>query len=80
MKINLILDRIEEGIAVLVDEAAGVLTCSVELLPDGTLEGDAFTGVVEDGAVVSLEKRENPRAGENKKRLLALFNKNKNKR
>ena len=80
MRLNLILDRIEEGSAILVGDGAEVLVCSSEKLPEGSSEGDAFVGEVADGSVVSLEKRENPRAGQNTNRLRALFNKNKNKR
>ncbi len=77
MRLNLILDRIEEGVAVLTDEDVGVYSCDVALLPCDTREGDALVGEISDGVVVSLEKRENPRAGENKNRLRALFNKSK---
>ena len=77
MKLNLILDRIEEGVAVLTDEESGVYSCDSALLPRDTREGDAFVGEILDGRVASLEKRENPRAGENKMRLRALFNKSK---
>ncbi|MBR6808594.1 MAG: hypothetical protein IKM46_09515 [Clostridia bacterium] len=80
MRLKLILDRVEEGIvAVLTDDDCKTYECPASLLPDGYRESDAFFGETDgDGRIVSLEKRENPDAGKNRKRLRALFNKTKN--
>ncbi len=77
MKLKLILDRVEEGrMAVLTDEEGRVFECMADLLPDGAKESDAFLGVTdEDGRIVSLEVRINEKAGDNRKRLRALFDK-----
>ena len=82
MKLRLILDRIEEDTAVLTDENMSVYECDVGLLPIDSREGCALFGELdEDGKVVSLYGRNNPEAGKNRRRLLALFNKNpKNKK
>ena len=80
MKLLLILDRIEEGsVAVLCDGDGRSYECPASLLPEGALESDAFFGMTDvHGIIVSLEPRENPDAGLNKKRLRTLFNKFKN--
>ncbi len=81
MKLRLILDRVEEGIvAVLTDDDCKTYECPASLLPDGYRESDAYFGEIDgEGKIVSLEKRVNPDAGKNKKRLRALFDKSKNK-
>ena len=81
MSIDLILDRVEGDVAVLTDDSLKVYECSAALLPLDSKEGAAFLGEIDDnGNVVSLEKSVNPTAGQNRRRLMALFNKNpKNK-
>lgn len=81
MKLDLILDRIEEGsFAVLTDEKCLSYECAAELLPLGAREGASLTGEIdESGNVLSLTYRENIHAGDNTSRLRALFNRNKNK-
>lgn len=77
MMLELILDRIEEGrVAVFTDKDCVTYEMSAYLLPDGTKEGDAFFGAVdEDGNVIELKRRENPDAGKNSLRLRRLFDK-----
>lgn len=81
MKIKLVLDRVEENsIAVLTDDDCKTYECSASLLPEDYCEDDSYFGELDtEGKIVSLERRENSDAGKNKKRLRALFNKNKNK-
>lgn len=82
MRVSLILDRIEGGVAVLTDGEMKVYECNVDLLPVGAGEGTALVGEMDDnGNVSSLSVRANPDVGQNRRRLMALFNKNpKNKK
>lgn len=73
MKIKLILDRTEGGIAVFTDDAGEVFECSAALLKPGFSEDDMFIAEISEGKIVSLEKTENPYAGDNKKRLESMF-------
>lgn len=75
--VRLILDRFEDGVAVLTDEECRVYEVSRELLPPGAREDDAFEGSLCGGRVVSLERRENHDAGKNGERLRALFERGK---
>ncbi len=78
MKIRLILDRIEEGVAVLTDSECRVYECSADMLPKGSAEGSAFTADTRRGKIISLTPADNPEAGKNASRLRALFNRGKN--
>ncbi|MBQ6789725.1 MAG: hypothetical protein IJO81_06035 [Clostridia bacterium] len=80
MKLQLILDRIEEGrFALLTDSEGNSYETSASLLPCHSKEGDAFYGEIdEDGIIISLTPRENPDAGKNAARLRRLFDKFKN--
>ena len=82
MRVCLILDRVEEDTAVLTDESLKVYECPSDMLPPDSREGSALLGEFdENGKIVSLTERENPSAGQNRRRLMALFNKNpKNKK
>jgi len=79
---RLFCDRIEEGIAVLLDEQAEgtkVYEIPAENLPcPEEAEGKYFLCTVKDGVIVSAEIAENKTIGRNKKRLSALFKKTKN--
>ena len=83
MKLEVILDRIEEGIAVLSDKDAEVFTCDASLLPCGVADGAPLYAEFDlYGKIVSLEKRTVPEEKRNKRKLSALFMrnpKNKNK-
>ena len=77
MKIDLILDRIENGIAVFTDSECKVYECSAEILPPNLNEGASLSAEVDSaGKLSSLTLRENPNAGHNRRRLMALFEKN----
>ncbi len=77
MKLQLILDRIEEGrVAVFTDKDCATYETSADLLPDGAREGDAFFGELDwCGHIISLTPRDNPDAGKNSLRLRRLFDK-----
>lgn len=80
MTLEVILDRVEENkTAVLTDSDGRCYECQAMLLPQGAKENDAFNAELDEkGGVIRLTPRENRHAGENKSRLCALFNKNKN--
>ena len=77
MKLQLILDRIEEGrFAILTDSDGNSHETSASLLPCPSKEGDAFYGETDEcGNIVRLIPRENPDAGKNAARLRRLFDK-----
>lgn len=81
MKRDLILDRIEEGSAVLTDKNANVIICDTSMLPVNSREGDALFGDFDDaGALTRLERRILSSDEKNRRRLSMLFAKNpKNK-
>ena len=81
MRRELILDRIEEGTAVLTDKSASVYECSALLLPEGANDGASLYGIFdENGNITSLEVRTVPVKKQNRRKLGALFAKNpKNK-
>ena len=73
-------DRVEEGIAVLLGRDGTVYEAEENLLRDGKpLEGGHFLCDIRDGRLLSAGRVKNPSAGENRKRLSALFRKTKNK-
>lgn len=80
-KIKLICDRVEEGIAVLLpdDGTDGIYHIpSAELTAftgEETTENNCYFCVIRGGTIVSAEKTVNEAAGENQKRLAALFKK-----
>ena len=77
--VRLVLDRIEEGVAVLTDGESGVYECPASLLPEGSHEDSHFDAEI-GSVILSLTAVDDPGAGENKKRLLRLFEKSaKNK-
>ena len=80
MTLEVILDRVEENkTAVLTDSDGRCYECQVTLLTQDAKENDAFAAELDEaGEIISLTPRENKQAGENKTRLRALFNKNKN--
>lgn len=81
MKLEVILDRVEENIAVLTDKEAVLYTCDASLLPSGVTDGaPLYAELDRDGKIVSLERRTLPEEKRNKRKLSALFMKNpKNK-
>ena len=80
-RIRLICDRVEEGIAVLLSDDGTSYEIPAETLPDSSrAEGKSFLCTVKNGTVTAAEAAETPGAGENKKRLAALFGKNKTRK
>jgi len=81
MKLEVILDRVEENIAVLTDKEAVLYTCDATLLPNGVSDGAPLYAELDaQGKIVSLERRTVPAEMQNKRRLSDLFRKNpKNK-
>lgn len=81
MKFEVILDRIEESVAVLTDKAGTVHSCSASLLPKDSKDGAPLYAELDaEGKIVSLEKRTVPEEKRNKRKLSDLFMKNpKNK-
>lgn len=76
--LHLVLDRIEEGIAVLIDEDGKTYDVPASALPEGSREGshlDAARGESERPVGFTLVS---DAAGENKKRLARLFEKSAN--
>lgn len=80
-RIRLICDRVEEGIAVLLPDDG---TDSIYNIPASELDalsGEETAGnncylcVIRGGTIISAEKVINESAGENRKRLSALFKK-----
>ncbi len=77
MRHELILDRIEECMAVLTDKSGCVLECDAALLPSDTREGGALYGMLDDaGNITALETRAVPDCERNQRRLSSLFAKN----
>ena len=78
MELRLYCDRVEEGIAVLLSTDGTVYHLPADRLSDGVkAEGKHYLCTVLDDAIISAERVENPAAGENQKRLAALFRKSK---
>lgn len=69
----LLLDRIEERIAVMTDAEGNVFECPSELLLGSSAEGTAFTAKLENGKITELTAVDNPNAGVNASRLRKLF-------
>ena len=74
----MILDRIENDVAVLCGEDGEVLTCPGSMLRGAFREDSSFSATVREGKIVSLEPSENPSAGENRRRLEKLFKNRRN--
>ena len=81
MKIEVILDRIEESVAVLTDKTAAVYTCDADLLPECVSDGAPLYAEFDaEGKIVSLRNRTVPENNRNKRKLSELFRNNpKNK-
>ena len=81
MRLEVILDRVEENIAVLTDKEAVLYTCDATLLPNGVSDGAPLYAELDaEGNVIFLETRVVPAEMQNKRRLFDLFRKNpKNK-
>jgi len=81
MKLEVILDRVEETVAVMTDKNAVVYNCAASLLPEGVSDGaPLYVELDEAGAILSIEKRTVPVEKRNKRKLSDLFMKNpKNK-
>ncbi len=78
MTLRLYCDRVEEGIAVLLSPDGTTYHLPADRLPDGVkAEGKHYLCVLRNDAVISAERAETPRAGENKKKLAALFRKSR---
>lgn len=72
----LILDRIEDGIAVLTDIDGKIYECPSYRLPDGVHENSALEAdITVDGEISELKYAANPNAGLNERRLKELFHK-----
>lgn len=77
MKRELILDRIEENIAVLTDKEGKVCECPAVLLPEDVADGAALHASFDTcGNITSLEKRTVPEEKRNCRKLSSLFAKN----
>ena len=74
MTVRLVLDRIEEDVAVLTDGDGTVYECPASLLPESSREDSHFDAVISDG-IKSLTAVSAPDAGKNRQRLLRLFGK-----
>jgi len=73
------LDRIEEGTAVLIDRAGRVFTLPADALPAGSTPGDVFDAEQADGTPVRLIPRPDLRAAR-ADRIRQKLEKLKNKR
>lgn len=73
--VTVTLDRIEEGVAVLVDSDCAVYECSPDLLCGMICENSAFTAVLDGDTVMSLTPYDSKTSGQNSERLRRLFGK-----
>ena len=73
--VAVILDRVEEDVAVLIDDAGKVYECPARLLHGILCENSAFSAELDGDAVTELFPRENAFAGRNAERLRRLLDK-----
>ena len=73
--VAVILDRIEEDVAVLIDDAGKVYECPALLLRGILRENSAFTAEFDGDVVTALSPREIASAGKNAERLRRLLDK-----
>ncbi len=79
-EIFLILDRIEENVAVFTDTDGKIYECGAVLLGASKKENGSFLAKLdENGKIISISEAENHTTGENKKRLRNLFERHKDK-